>query len=135
MLGDGATAGLPLALLLRALGAASVNLVSHASIRRMLHGDAASRERIQGAARSAELVFTAVGAPGYLNADFVAPGAVVVDIGIRVDGTCVRGDVHPSLLAPGSPAGAVSPVPGGVGPLTVAALVDNVVAAWERDAR
>ena len=146
VLGDGSTAGLPLALLLRALGASSVSLVSRAALAPIVHPDSvpeedahAAREHVSRLTRGAEIIFTAVGAPGYLTADLISPGAVVVDVGITVEGSLssgndyqVLGDVHASVFAAESPALAVSPVPGGVGPLTVAFLVENVIAAWER---
>ena len=63
-----------------------------------------------------------------LTADMVKPGAAVVDVGVsRVDGK-LAGDVHPDVW---EVAGAISPNPGGVGPLTRAFLLANVVEAEE----
>jgi 5,10-methylene-tetrahydrofolate dehydrogenase/methenyl tetrahydrofolate cyclohydrolase len=79
------------------------------------------------ATRGADVVVTAAGEPARLGALAVGPGAVVVDGGIsRVDGRVV-GDV--ALASVASTASFVIPMPGGLGPLTVAALLDHVVTA------
>jgi methylenetetrahydrofolate dehydrogenase (NADP+)/methenyltetrahydrofolate cyclohydrolase len=100
-------------------------------------------------AASADILVAALGRPGFVTRDFVKPGATVVDVGInRVTdaalaqslfepgsprlagfekrGSVVVGDVHPSAAAV---AGALTPVPGGVGPLTVAMLMQNTLTA------
>ncbi|MCX6095223.1 MAG: bifunctional 5,10-methylene-tetrahydrofolate dehydrogenase/5,10-methylene-tetrahydrofolate cyclohydrolase [Candidatus Bipolaricaulota bacterium] len=83
--------------------------------------------------READLVCVAVGRPGFLGVGMVRPGAVVVDVGTNwVDGRIV-GDVDFPAVAP--LAGAISPVPGGVGPLTTTILMEQVVEAAERIAR
>jgi len=80
-------------------------------------------------ARSADILFVAVGRAGFVTGDMVAPGAIVIDIGTnRVDGKLV-GDVDAASVAP--VAGALSPVPGGVGPLTTTVLLEHVVQAAE----
>ncbi len=94
--------------------------------------------------RHADVVFTAVGKPGLLTGAMLKPGAVVIDIGIRqvaqLDpvGAPMRGeDGHPLYRLAGDVdfasakevAGWITPVPGGVGPVTVAMLVHNVVMA------
>lgn len=74
--------------------------------------------------RQADIVVAAVGVPHLLTADMVRPGAAVVDVGVsRVDGK-LTGDVAPDVW---DVAGYVSPNPGGVGPLTRAFLLTNVV--------
>ena len=74
--------------------------------------------------RQAEVLVSAVGKPHWLPAEAVSEGVVLVDVGIhRVDGRLV-GDIHPAALEKAS---AATPVPGGVGPLTVAALLWNVM--------
>ncbi len=101
--------------------------------------------------RQADLVVAGVGRAGFVTPDFVRPGATVVDVGInRVSdaaavaglypdghprrrqfdekGSLVVGDVHPAVDAV---AGALTPVPGGVGPLTIAMLLHNTVVAAE----
>lgn len=76
--------------------------------------------------RSADILVAAVGRPGLITAEMVRPGAAVVDVGInRAPGGLV-GDVHPGVA---EVAGALSPVPGGVGLLTVAMLLLNTVQA------
>ncbi|MHA2788155.1 bifunctional methylenetetrahydrofolate dehydrogenase/methenyltetrahydrofolate cyclohydrolase [Corynebacterium sp. S7] len=80
---------------------------------------------------NADVIIAAAGKPHMLTADMVKPGAAVLDVGVsRVDGK-TTGDVHPDVW---EVAGAVSPNPGGVGPLTRAFLVRNVVESAERQA-
>ena len=102
-------------------------------------------------ARSADILVAAIGCPAFVTREFVKPGATVVDVGMnRLDdrprvlelfgpdsrklaafdrrGSVVVGDVHPEVA---SSAGALSPVPGGVGPLTIAMLMSNTVRAAE----
>ena len=81
--------------------------------------------------RQADVLVAAVGRPGFITADMVKPGAVVVDVGInRVDGKVV-GDVAPGVA---EAAGYLTPVPGGVGPMTIAMLLENTLEAAERRA-
>jgi methylenetetrahydrofolate dehydrogenase (NADP+)/methenyltetrahydrofolate cyclohydrolase len=87
----------------------------------------------------AELLFVAMGTPEVVRGEGLKPGVVVVDVGInRVDdasaakGYRVVGDVHFDSVC--EVAGAVTPVPGGVGPMTVAGLLHNTVLAAERAA-
>jgi methylenetetrahydrofolate dehydrogenase (NADP+)/methenyltetrahydrofolate cyclohydrolase len=77
--------------------------------------------------RAADVVVVAAGVPGLVRPDWVKPGAMVVDVGINrlADGRVV-GDVDPAVA---EVAGAMTPVPGGVGPMTVACLMRNTVAA------
>ena len=102
-------------------------------------------------ARDADILVAAIGRAGFVTRDFVRPGATVVDVGInRVTaaslaeslvgtasprmtdfarrGSLVVGDVHPHVA---DVAGALTPVPGGVGPLTIAMLLKNTLAAAE----
>ncbi len=87
-----------------------------------------SRTRdLAGVCREAEILVAAIGRPRFLGAAHVAPGATAVDVGInRVEGKLV-GDLDFEAVAP--IAGAVTPVPGGVGPLTIAMLLKNTVKA------
>ena len=85
--------------------------------------------------RQADVVVAAVGRPDMVKADWIKPGAVVVDVGInRVDdatrdrGWRLAGDVDPQA---GEVAAWLSPVPGGVGPMTIAMLMENTVRAAE----
>ena len=80
--------------------------------------------------RRADVLVAAVGKPGLITADMVKPGAIVVDVGInRVDGKVV-GDAATEEV--GRVAGWLTPVPGGVGPMTIAMLLENTVEAAER---
>jgi methylenetetrahydrofolate dehydrogenase (NADP+)/methenyltetrahydrofolate cyclohydrolase len=102
-------------------------------------------------AAEADIVVTAIGRPGFVTPDFVKPGAAVVDVGttpvsdrkiverlfppgskrfeaFERRGQLVIGDVHPDVA---NVAGALSPVPGGVGPLTIAMLLKNTLRAAE----
>jgi len=99
--------------------------------------------------RRADILVAAIGRAGFVTPDFVKPGAVVIDVGInRVDsreqvvkwfgadhprvadfdkkGSAVVGDVHPAVA---QVAGALTPVPGGVGPLTISMLLKNTLTA------
>jgi methylenetetrahydrofolate dehydrogenase (NADP+)/methenyltetrahydrofolate cyclohydrolase len=78
--------------------------------------------------RQADIVVAAAGVPGIITADMVKPGAAVLDVGVsRVDGK-LAGDVDLGVY---DVAGWVSPNPGGVGPMTRAMLLSNVVANAE----
>ncbi|HIH03867.1 MAG TPA: bifunctional 5,10-methylenetetrahydrofolate dehydrogenase/5,10-methenyltetrahydrofolate cyclohydrolase, partial [Methanoregulaceae archaeon] len=82
--------------------------------------------------READLLVAAVGRPRFVTAGMVREGAVVVDVGTnRVDGKLV-GDVD--FEAVRERAGAITPVPGGVGPMTIATLMENTFAAARRQA-
>jgi len=106
---------------------------------------------LAGLAATADILIAAIGRPGFVTRGFVKPGATVVDVGItsvtdaalvsrlfpaghpRRDaferrGSLVVGDVHPEVA---DVAGALTPVPGGVGPLTVAMLLSNTLHAAE----
>ena len=77
--------------------------------------------------RRAEVLVAAAGKPELVRGDWIAPGAVVIDVGInRVDGRLV-GDV--AFAEASQVAGAITPVPGGVGPMTIACLLENTVTA------
>jgi methylenetetrahydrofolate dehydrogenase (NADP+)/methenyltetrahydrofolate cyclohydrolase len=80
--------------------------------------------------RAADLVVAAVGRPGFVQGDWVKPGAIVIDIGInrREDGKLV-GDVDFERVA--ERAAWITPVPGGVGPMTIASLLENTLQAAE----
>lgn len=74
--------------------------------------------------RNADILIVAVGKAGFITKDMVKPGAVVIDVGInRIDGKIV-GDVMPDVA---EVAGYMTPVPGGVGPMTVSCLMENVL--------
>jgi methylenetetrahydrofolate dehydrogenase (NADP+)/methenyltetrahydrofolate cyclohydrolase len=77
--------------------------------------------------RRADILVVAAGAPGSVTGDMVKPGATVIDVGMNRLGTGLVGDVD--FGSASEVAGAITPVPGGVGPMTVAMLLRNTVAA------
>ena len=82
---------------------------------------------------TADIIIVAAGSPNLLTADMVKPGAVVIDVGInRVDGKLV-GDVDYEHVA--HVAGAITPVPGGVGPMTIVSLLQNTLQAYNEHSR
>ncbi|MEH2247982.1 bifunctional methylenetetrahydrofolate dehydrogenase/methenyltetrahydrofolate cyclohydrolase FolD [Nostoc sp.] len=88
--------------------------------------------------QNADILISAVGRPGLISAEMVKPGAVVVDVGMnRVTDASgnsrLIGDVHFESTA--GVAGFLTPVPGGVGPMTVAILLQNTFASYSRTAR
>lgn len=85
-------------------------------------------QNIEEICRSADILIVAVGKPHMVSADWIKPGAVVIDVGINrlPDGTLV-GDVEFEEVS--QVAGYISPVPGGVGPMTVATLLENTLYA------
>lgn len=81
--------------------------------------------------RQADIVIAAIGKPEFVRADFVKPGAVVIDVGInRVAEKKVVGDVAFDEVS--TRASAITPVPGGVGPMTIAILLKNTIWAAEQ---
>jgi metallophosphoesterase (TIGR00282 family) len=102
-------------------------------------GHSASGLALPALAREADVLVAAIGRPEFVTADWVKPGATVVDVGMhRVPspddrrGTRLTGDVDAAAVA--RVAGALTPVPGGVGPMTVAMVVANTVLAAQRQA-
>ncbi len=106
---------------------------------------------LEAVARSADVLVAAIGRPAFVTTAFVKPGATVIDVGISLvtdrtqiaawfgpgssrlaafdaKGSAVVGDVHPAVA---EVAGALTPVPGGVGPLTIAMLLRNTLIAAE----
>jgi methylenetetrahydrofolate dehydrogenase (NADP+)/methenyltetrahydrofolate cyclohydrolase len=80
--------------------------------------------------RAASVVVVAIGRAGFLTGDMLSKGATVIDAGINVTPTGISGDVDVESVTP--VAGALSPVPGGLGAVTTALLLRNVVAAAEQ---
>lgn len=118
VVGRGITVGRPLGLILSRRSENATVTLCHTGTR-----DLADH------VRRADIVVAAAGVPGLITADMVRPGAAVLDVGVsRVDGK-VAGDVRPEVA---EVAGFVSPNPGGVGPMTRAMLLANVVQAAER---
>jgi len=125
VIGRGTTVGRPLGLLLTRRSENSTVTICHTGTR-----DFATHTR------DADIVVVAAGVPSLLTPDMVKPGAAVLDVGItRVVGEDGRaklvGDVHPGVF---EVADFVAPIPGGVGPMTRAMLLTNVVELAERNA-
>jgi methylenetetrahydrofolate dehydrogenase (NADP+)/methenyltetrahydrofolate cyclohydrolase len=113
VVGRGVTVGRPLGLLLTRRSENATVTLCHTGTR-----------DLAAMTRQADIVVAAVGVPHLVTADMIRPGAAVVDVGVsRVDGK-LAGDVHPDVW---DVAGYMSPNPGGVGPLTRAFLLTNVV--------
>src|SRR6478735_3635039 len=118
VVGRGITVGRPLGLLLTRKSENATVTLCHTGTR-----DLAAH------VRNADIVVAAAGVPDIITAEIVKPGAAVLDVGVsRVDGK-IAGDVAADVA---EVAGWVSPNPGGVGPMTRAMLLTNVVAAAER---
>ena len=84
--------------------------------------------------RQADIVIVAVGKPGLVRGEWIKPGAVVIDVGInRLDDGRLVGDVEFEPAA--ERASWITPVPGGVGPMTVATLMENTLEAAEARAK
>ena len=77
--------------------------------------------------RRADILVVAIGKANFITADMVRPGAVVIDVGINRLGDKIVGDVDYEAVS--QVAGAITPVPGGIGPLTIAMLLQNTLAA------
>jgi methylenetetrahydrofolate dehydrogenase (NADP+)/methenyltetrahydrofolate cyclohydrolase len=84
----------------------------------------------------ADIIVAALGRPGFITADMVKPGAIIIDVGItrvpdatKKRGYAIKGDVDYAAVAP--KASYITPVPGGVGPMTIAALMKNTFLAWK----
>ena len=119
VVGRGITVGRPLGLLLTRRSENATVTLCHTGTR-----DLAAE------VRRADIVVAAAGVPGIITAEMVKPGAAVLDVGVsRDEGGKIQGDVHPSVR---EVAGWVAPNPGGVGPMTRAMLLSNVVEVAER---
>lgn len=79
--------------------------------------------------KKADVLITAAGVPGLIKKEMVKPGAIVIDAGIARDGKKVVGDVEFDSVK--EIASAITPVPGGAGPMTIACLIENTVNAAE----
>ena len=117
IIGRGITVGRPLGLLMTRKGIDSTVTLIHSGSRDVEH-----------AVRRADIVVAALGVAHFVQPEWVKPGAAVLDVGISrvdgIDGASVLGDVDPRVA---EVAGWLSPNPGGVGPMTRAMLVKNVV--------
>jgi len=82
---------------------------------------------LSSALREADVIVTATGVPGLITADMIKPGAAIIDAGTASEGGVIKGDVAEDVRERQDIA--ITPVKGGVGPLTIAALFDNVITA------
>jgi methylenetetrahydrofolate dehydrogenase (NADP+)/methenyltetrahydrofolate cyclohydrolase len=115
VIGRGLTVGRPLGLLLtRRQENATVTLTHTGTKDLLMH------------TKNADIIVAAIGQAHFLKADMIKPGAVVIDVGISRTDKGLLGDVDPSVM---DVASWVAPMPGGVGPMTRAMLVKNVVDA------
>ncbi len=120
VIGRGITVGRPLALMLTRRSENATVTQCHTGTR-----------DLNALVRQADIVVSAAGSPGLVTAEMVKPGAAVLDVGVsRVDGK-IAGDVAPDVA---QVAGFLAPNPGGVGPMTRAMLLTNVIEAAERGA-
>lgn len=121
VLGRSNIVGKPLCLLLSASGVDATVTMCHSRT-----------ENIKDVCREADFLFVAIGKPRFVTADMVKEGAVVIDVGINRDeheGGKLFGDVdfeHVKDIA-----SAITPVPGGIGPMTIAMLLVNTVTSWK----
>ena len=113
IIGRGLTVGRPLGLLLSRRGDDATVTTTHTSTR-----DLAAHTR------RADIVVAAVGVPHSITPEMIKPGAAVLDVGITRTDSGLQGDVHPDVR---EVAGHIAPNPGGVGPMTRAMLLTNVV--------
>jgi len=113
IMGRGLTVGRPLALMLTRRGDDATVTVTHTGTK-----DVTSHTK------RADIIIAAVGSAHLLTADMVKPGATVIDVGITRRDNVLLGDVHPGVAEVAS---FIAPMPGGVGPMTRAMLLTNVV--------
>ena len=118
VIGRGVTVGRPLGLLLTRKSENATVTLCHTGTR-----------DIAAHARTADIIVAAAGVPHLITADLVKPGAAVLDVGITRTADGLVGDVHPDVR---EVAGHLAPMPGGVGPMTRAMLLANVVEAAAR---
>ena len=122
IIGRGITVGRPLGLLMTRKGIDSTVTMVHSATKDPEH-----------IIKRADIVIAAVGVAHFVQPEWIKPGAAVLDVGVTrvegADGATLLGDVHPDVAAV---AGYLSPNPGGVGPMTRAMLVKNVVDSASR---
>ncbi len=121
IVGRGVTVGRPLGLLLTRRSENATVTLCHTGTR-----------DLSAELRRADIIVAAAGVPAIIRADDVRPGAAVLDVGITRTDVGLVGDVAPDVK---EVAGFVAPMPGGVGPMTRAMLLANVVEAAERSAQ
>ena len=118
VIGRSRIVGMPMALMLAQRGIDCTVTIAHSRT-----------QDIAALCREADIVVAAIGRPHTVKPDWIKPGAAVVDVGIsRADGGGLAGDVDPGVAEVAS---WMTPVPGGVGPMTIAMLLSNTVRAAE----
>lgn len=112
------------------------NIVGKPMAMLLLHSNAtvtichSKTKNLMDVSRNADVLIVAVGKPGMINADYVKEGAVVIDVGInRLENGKVCGDVDFESVA--EKASYITPVPGGVGPMTITMLLNNTIKSAE----
>jgi methylenetetrahydrofolate dehydrogenase (NADP+)/methenyltetrahydrofolate cyclohydrolase len=113
VIGRGLTVGRPLGLLLSQRGSDATVTTTHTKTKDLISNT-----------RRADIVIAAIGSAHFLTSEMIKPGAVVLDVGITRTNSGLQGDVHPDIVKVAS---AFAPMPGGVGPMTRAMLLSNVV--------
>ena len=118
VIGRSRIVGMPMALMLAQRGIDCTVTIAHSRT-----------QDIAALCREADIVVAAIGRPHTVKPDWIKPGAAVIDVGIsRADGGGLAGDVDPGVAEVAS---WMTPVPGGVGPMTIAMLLSNTVRAAE----
>ena len=113
VIGRGLTVGRPLGLLLSQRGGDATVTTTHTKTKDLISHT-----------KRADIVIAAIGSAHFLTSEMIKPGAVVLDVGITRTNSGLQGDVHPDVI---NIASAFAPMPGGVGPMTRAMLLSNVV--------
>jgi methylenetetrahydrofolate dehydrogenase (NADP+)/methenyltetrahydrofolate cyclohydrolase len=113
VIGRGLTVGRPLGLLLSQRGSDATVTTAHTKTKDLISHT-----------KRADIVIAAIGSAHFLTPEMIKPGAVVLDVGITRTNSGLQGDVHPDIVKIAS---AFAPMPGGVGPMTRAMLLSNVV--------
>jgi methylenetetrahydrofolate dehydrogenase (NADP+)/methenyltetrahydrofolate cyclohydrolase len=113
VIGRGLTVGRPLGLLLSQRGSDATVTTTHTKTKDLISHT-----------KRADIVIAAIGSAHFLTPEMIKPGAVVLDVGITRTNSGLQGDVHPDVA---NIASAFAPMPGGVGPMTRAMLLSNVV--------
>ncbi len=119
VMGRGITVGRPLGLMLSRKGDDATVTITHTGTR-----------DVKEHTRRADIIVAAVGSAHLLTPDMVKSGAVVLDVGITRTSEGLLGDVHPNVA---NVASYIAPMPGGVGPMTRAMLLSNVVESFLRE--
>ncbi len=119
VMGRGITVGRPLGLMLSRKGDDATVTITHTGTR-----------DVKEHTRRADIIVAAVGSAHLLTPDMVKPGVVVLDVGITRTSEGLLGDVHPDVA---NVASYIAPMPGGVGPMTRAMLLANVVESFLRE--